>query len=456
MTAMAWAPFVLVVLTRISAALIAVLWVEGQTLAIMPAFLRTVIIYGALALLGQAFARHALSGFFARPVPDMRVVSHTGSFFAEAVVFAACGMQGWRDAMEDAHICEILDPDLFPDIVLLAVLDGHGGKDVSLLASRLLAQEVRGCAKKQVAFANGKKPSNGVKHSACVQLALEDALPRLDASLRSGCWGLARLLPMAMHPFSSMGSTACVVALDVAKREVVCANVGDSRAFVIKNGKAVALSEDHKPENTEERSRIVAAGGQVVKVGPCHRVDGNLNLSRALGDFYLKANPAVPPAKQKVIAVPDSQRNTFKGGAQELLVVACDGLFEKRSNQEVADLIWPRVKSGMALEQIGREVLKACCARECRGRPIEEGTDNETIILVKLAPQPTAGEVLCPGRRVQIHGLESEAGQLLNGQVGIIEGPANDNRFEIRLLASSEVKSFKAANLVVTDKSDTH
>ena len=35
---------------------------------------------------------------------------------------------------------------------------------------------------------------------------------------------------------------------------------------------------------------IGGAGGQVLKVGPCHRVDGNLNLSRALGDFDFKAN----------------------------------------------------------------------------------------------------------------------------------------------------------------------
>merc|ERR1719491_828825 len=139
-----------------------------------------------------------------------------------------------------------------------------------------------------------------------------------------------------LHPFSSQGCTACVVGFDFAKREVVCANVGDSRAFIIRKGKAVALSEDHKPENPEERNRIRAAGGTVVKAGPCHRIDGNLNLSRALGDFYLKANGALPPEKQKVIAVPDTKHDTFHGGPQELLVVACDGLFEKRTNQDIA------------------------------------------------------------------------------------------------------------------------
>ena len=49
-------------------------------------------------------------------------------------------------------------------------------------------------------------------------------------------------------------------------------------------GKAVPLSFDHKPENEEEIKRIEAAGS-VITDG---RVDGNLNLTRALGDLKYK------------------------------------------------------------------------------------------------------------------------------------------------------------------------
>lgn len=49
---------------------------------------------------------------------------------------------------------------------------------------------------------------------------------------------------------------------------------------------AVALSEDHKPENEFEKKRIEAAGGTVSE----NRVNGNLNLSRSLGDFEYKQN----------------------------------------------------------------------------------------------------------------------------------------------------------------------
>lgn len=44
------------------------------------------------------------------------------------------------------------------------------------------------------------------------------------------------------------------------------------------------MSEDHKPEDDLERSRIEKAGGKVTADG---RVNGGLNLSRAIGNFTL-------------------------------------------------------------------------------------------------------------------------------------------------------------------------
>ena len=54
-------------------------------------------------------------------------------------------------------------------------------------------------------------------------------------------------------------------------------------------GNAVELSQDHKPDLPEERSRIIKAGGGVED----GRVNGMLALSRALGDFDYK--PVTPP-----------------------------------------------------------------------------------------------------------------------------------------------------------------
>ncbi len=50
---------------------------------------------------------------------------------------------------------------------------------------------------------------------------------------------------------------------------------------------AVQLSDDHKPNRTDERTRIEAAGGVVVWAGTW-RVGGVLAVSRAFGDRLLK------------------------------------------------------------------------------------------------------------------------------------------------------------------------
>jgi protein phosphatase 1G len=46
------------------------------------------------------------------------------------------------------------------------------------------------------------------------------------------------------------------------------------------------MSEDHKTNLPAERERIEKAGGKIER----GRVNGNLNLSRALGDFKFKDN----------------------------------------------------------------------------------------------------------------------------------------------------------------------
>ena len=62
------------------------------------------------------------------------------------------------------------------------------------------------------------------------------------------------------------------------------ANAGDSRCVLSRKGRAIPLSADHKPEDEPERSRIERAGGVVTGDG---RVNGGLNLSRAIGEPFL-------------------------------------------------------------------------------------------------------------------------------------------------------------------------
>lgn len=70
-------------------------------------------------------------------------------------------------------------------------------------------------------------------------------------------------------------------AVYVNNEYIYCANIGDSRSVLYTGGKAYPLSEDHKPDNEKEANRIKKANHYVED----SRVDGNLAMSRAFGDF---------------------------------------------------------------------------------------------------------------------------------------------------------------------------
>lgn len=86
-------------------------------------------------------------------------------------------------------------------------------------------------------------------------------------------------------------------------RTLTIANAGDSRAVLCREGgRAEALSFDHKPQQEREMNRIAKAGGFVNQFG---RVNGNLNLSRSIGDLKYKQVPGLTPAEQMITAEPD-------------------------------------------------------------------------------------------------------------------------------------------------------
>lgn len=72
-----------------------------------------------------------------------------------------------------------------------------------------------------------------------------------------------------------------------------------------------------------EKARITAAGG-FVDFG---RVNGNLALSRAIGDFEFKKSAGLAPEQQIVTAYPDVVVHDIADD-DEFLVVACDGEFQ--------------------------------------------------------------------------------------------------------------------------------
>jgi hypothetical protein len=90
-----------------------------------------------------------------------------------------------------------------------------------------------------------------------------------------------------------------------------------------------------------EKARITAAGG-FVDFG---RVNGNLALSRAIGDFEFKKSAELAPEQQIVTAYPDVVVHEM-GDDDEFLVIACDGKPRERwkpglMTELLADHIFP-------------------------------------------------------------------------------------------------------------------
>lgn len=77
--------------------------------------------------------------------------------------------------------------------------------------------------------------------------------------------------------------------------------------MVVVGGECEPLSYDHKPNDEKELTRIKNAGGDVIE----GRVNGNLNLSRALGDFEYKSNPNKGEDEQLIISRPDIMKRSL-------------------------------------------------------------------------------------------------------------------------------------------------
>uniref|UniRef100_A0A3Q1CPA3 Protein phosphatase 1G n=1 Tax=Amphiprion ocellaris TaxID=80972 RepID=A0A3Q1CPA3_AMPOC len=188
------------------------------------------------------------------------------------------------------------------------------------------------------------------------------------------------------EPGSDSGTTA-VVAL-IRGKQLIVANAGDSRCVVSERGKAVDMSYDHKPEDEVELARIKNAGGKVTMDG---RVNGGLNLSRAIGDHFYKRNKTLPPEEQMISAMPDVKVLTLNED-HDFMVIACDGIWNVLSSQEVVDFISERMKQDQngktrPLSSIVEELLDHCLAPDTSGDGT--GCDNMTCIIITFRPHPS-------------------------------------------------------------------
>jgi protein phosphatase PTC2/3 len=111
----------------------------------------------------------------------------------------------------------------------------------------------------------------------------------LSAAMRDAFTCTERaFLSVAMGRSWESGSTA--VAALVQGNRLVTAHVGDCRAVLCRNGRAVPLTKDHSPCDPEEVRRIQRSGSFVREGMVC----GLLGVARSLGDYDSERKCKVP------------------------------------------------------------------------------------------------------------------------------------------------------------------
>mmetsp|Transcript_28680 Transcript_28680/g.42242 ORF Transcript_28680/g.42242 Transcript_28680/m.42242 type:complete len:595 (-) Transcript_28680:135-1919(-) len=180
------------------------------------------------------------------------------------------------------------------------------------------------------------------------------------------------------HPIHA-GCTA-VVAVKLGNTLTV-ANAGDSRAVLCRNGGVTeALSYDHKPQQEREMNRITTAGGFVNQFG---RVNGNLNLSRSIGDLKYKQLPGLTPAEQMITAEPDILTVSLDP-SDEFMILGCDGIWDCLTNEQAVKYVRDRIDSKTPTE-IGTMLLDEIISEDPRHSQ-GIGGDNMTIMIVDFLP----------------------------------------------------------------------
>ncbi|KAI0645533.1 protein serine/threonine phosphatase 2C [Trametes meyenii] len=285
-----------------------------------------------------------------------------------AFTCAVTAVQGPRDSMEDTHsmvtsFAGIQGQGLF------AVFDGHGGKEAASWCRKNYTVSLADALEER---RNGNiidalkssfervdedleriwLESGGKKHSGTTAVV---AFLRLEDSK-----GQQSFAPTRRNPLERVHNA--FMPPPNVRRVLYCANVGDARAVLGRGGNATRLTYDHAVTDGSEAARVEEAGA-VIENG---RVDGVLIPTRALGDANMN---------QYISSIPHTARVELNE-EDEVLILACDGLWDVVDDQEAVNIVREVQDSMDAAQRLMEE------AQRCKTQ------DNVTIVVVRLRDAP--------------------------------------------------------------------
>ena len=258
-------------------------------------------------------------------------VKNVGSFSQ-----AGKGEDGFTKVNQDSFLVLETEYNL-KDFNIFCVMDGHGVN--GHLVSRYVMKYIN------LFFKNNKKMNSSNNNEDAVYYRLK----------KGDCHILKRLFRHAERDLdkksaidANFSGTTCVMVLQIGER-ILCSNIGDSRAIMVKTGNIIVpLSIDQKPNDPEESKRIIQNGGEISqyeedgeKSGPYRvwkkgEVYPGIAMSRSVGDFVATTLGVIPEPKfieEKI----DSDC--------KFIVIASDGVWEFLENERVAEIVWPYYKN---------------------------------------------------------------------------------------------------------------
>ncbi|KAJ3401708.1 Protein phosphatase 2C 2, partial [Chytridiales sp. JEL 0842] len=93
-------------------------------------------------------------------------------------------------------------------------------------------------------------------------------------------------------------------------------------------------------------------------------------------------NKTLPAEQQIVTAHPDIEERQINLQEDEFFVLACDGIWDCMSNDQVVSYVRQRVAGGQTLTQICESMMENCLAHESDTGGY--GCDNMTVIIVAI------------------------------------------------------------------------
>jgi len=252
-------------------------------------------------------------------------------------------MIGFRFTMEDHLIIN-------GSWNFIGLFDGHAGRT----AADYCGKNYPNILKQKLKILEEKKDTN-------VLQIMKEAFMTVNDDFR--IW-----LKTAKIPIKHVGTTA--ISILIKDNILYAANIGDSRAVLVRNGSAIRFTEDHKPCNDDEEERIRSLGGWVTR-DEVSRVNGSLAVSRSIGDFYMHPLVSTEPFLQSSELTPED----------EYLIIACDGLWDVFSDQEAAIIA---IKSA----DVKTAAIKLRDLAYLRG-----SDDNISVVVIDLKNPPTNEEL---------------------------------------------------------------